>query len=143
MKPIILLLIVCLSFSKSLMAQLQKDSLHKATNRAHYLKLSKTQKTQASVLLATGGVTLALGGYIWYLAPIAGISETGDVEGAVRTGKTLVVVGSGLAALSIPLFQASRENQRKAELYVGSAPLDFPYRTSKEMLCMGIKIPLL
>ena len=92
MKPIILLLIVSLVSSMPIMAQSQRDSLENTLTKMHYLKLSKTQKAQASVLLATGGVTLALGGYIWYMAPMAGLSESGDVEGAERTGKTLVVI---------------------------------------------------
>lgn len=142
MKPIILLLIVSLVSSQPIMAQSQKDSLQNTLTKMHYLKLSKTQKAQASVLLATGGVTLALGGYIWYMAPMAGLSESGDVEGAERTGKTLVVVGSGLAVLSIPLFQASKENRKKAELYIGSGPLFYPLSASKEMLCMGVRIQL-
>lgn len=142
MKSIILLFIVCLTSYQPIRAQRQKDSLQIALHKAHYLRLSKTQKTQASVLLASGGVTLALGGYIWYMAPMAGLSESGDVEGAERTGKTLVVVGSGLAVLSIPLFQASKENRKKAELYIGSGPLFYPLSASKEMLCMGVRIQL-
>jgi hypothetical protein len=142
MKSIILLLIACILYGETIIAQSSRDSLQNATDRAYYLRLRKTQKTQATVLVATGGIAIALGSCIWYLAPIAGLSETGNVEGAESLGKKLIVVGSGLAALSIPLFHSSKENRKKAELYIGSSHSQFPLKGSREMLCIGTRIML-
>lgn len=142
MKSIVLLVFVFLICRGSAMAQPKSDTLHNAGNQGHFLKLSKTQKTQATLLVVTGGATAVIGGCIWYLAPIAGLSEGGDVKGIERTGKTMVIVGTSLAAISIPLFHASKKNQLKAELYIGSSHLQYPLNGSREMLCLGARINL-
>jgi hypothetical protein len=142
MKSIILLVFVYLLTCGSVLAQLKRDTLQNALNKEHFLKLSKTQKTQATLLVVTGGATAVIGGCIWYLAPIAGLSEGGDVKGAERTGKTMVIVGTSLAALSIPLFHASMKNQQKAELYMGSVGLSYPLTGAKDLLCLGARITL-
>jgi hypothetical protein len=83
-----------------------------------YLQKSRQQKTFATLSVITGGLLAVAGGYLWFMAPIAGLSEGGDVRGAERTGKALVITGSSLVAISVPLFIASGKNKEKARLYL-------------------------
>jgi hypothetical protein len=83
-----------------------------------YLQKSRQQKTLATISVITGGLCTITGGLIWFLAPIAGLSEGGNVKGAERTGKALVITGGSLVAISIPLFIASGKNKEKARLYL-------------------------
>src|SRR4051812_11939149 len=85
-----------------------------------YLQKSRQQKTLATISVITGGLCTITGGLIWFLAPIAGLSEGGNVKGAERTGKALVITGGSLVAISIPLFIASGKNKEKARLYLVS-----------------------
>jgi hypothetical protein len=111
-------------------------------NKEHYLQLSRQQKTLGTVSLVAGSLTAAVGGYIWFLAPIAGLSESGDVEGAERTGKTLVIVGSSLIGVSIPLFIASKKNKEKAMLHTGTHSIYVPLQGHSHQLTLGLRIPL-
>lgn len=143
MKSISLLLLVCLLAGSAAISQPKRDTLQNPLNKAYYQKISQTQKTQATLLVIGGGAGIVVGGLIWYISPISGIAGTAeDVNRTKLTGITVMAIGAGLTALSIPLFNASKENQKKAELYIGSGPLYYPLTISKEMLCMGVKIPL-
>jgi hypothetical protein len=105
-----------------------------------YLKKSRQQKTLATISLITGGSVALVGGYLWLLSPIAGISEHGNVEGARRTGQTLVAIGGSLVAVSIPLFNASKKNKKKAELYMGGQVMQLPDDASARQLAVGLRV---
>jgi hypothetical protein len=109
---------------------------------AYYLRLSRQQKTLSSVLLVTGSLTAATGGLVWFLAPIAGLSETGDVEGAKRTGRTLVIAGGSLIGLSIPLHISARKNKEKALLYTGTSSIQLPLQPPARQMSVGLRIPI-
>lgn len=143
MKQLFIFSILLLPGSASVYAQSFDSLQSNAERKTHYLRLSREQKTSGTIALVTGGVAAVIGGYLWFMAPIAGISESGNVEGAKRTGQTLVIVGSSLAAVSIPLFVASNKNKKRAMLYVGSVHLPYlPLKGSKEQLAIGLRVNL-
>jgi|GEM_PF-6294455 len=109
-------------------------------DKEYYLQKSRQQKRWGTAALVSGSVTAAVGGAIWFLAPIAGLSETGDVKGAERTGKTLVIAGGSIAALSIPLYIASKKNREKAMLYTGTSSIYVPLKGTANQLAIGVRI---
>ena len=129
---------ILLTFFASSQQTLSKTQFDKK----YYLQKSRQQKTLGTVSMITGSLTAAVGGYIWFLAPIAGLSESGDVEGAKRTGRTMVIVGGSLIGASIPLFIASKKNKEKASLYAGALPIYLPMKGYDTQLAIGIRIPL-
>lgn len=143
MKAIFIMSFLLLAFTSFLHAQHKTDTTQNAYTKEYFLELSKKQKSQATLLVITGGVTALVGGFIWFVSPIAGISGSSNgVENARRTGITITAAGASLAAFSIPLFNASKRNLKNAELYVGSNSFLYPTGSKKDYLCIGAKIEL-
>lgn len=116
-------------------ARPQNDSLHH-----YYLLKSKQQKTLATLSAVSGGVLTGIGGYLWFMAPLAGLSESGNVAGAKRTGRAMVIAGVGLIGVSIPLYHASNKTRQRANLYLGTSRVSlFPLNETNQQLCMGIR----
>ena len=134
MKNIIIILLL-LFISNVMYAQYQPD-------RSYYLHKSKQQKTFATISLVTGGAVAVAGGYIWFISPVAGLSESGDIDGARHLGQTLVAVGGGLAALSIPLYISGAKNKKKADLYVGTSQVTYLPQGIARQVSLGFKIEL-
>ena len=111
-------------------------------DKNYYLQLSRQQKTLGAASLITGSVTAIVGGYLWFMAPLAGLSESGDVEGAERTGKTMVIIGGSLIGVSIPLFIASKKNREKASLNIGTGSVYVPLKGSSTQMTVGLQIPI-
>lgn len=137
------ILIIVFAFLTQKHVSAQSDSTrNKFYQEQFFLKKSKQHKKLAVASLVSGGIIAGIGGYIWFLAPIAGLSESGNVEGAERTGKAITIVGSGLMAASIPLFISSSRYKQKATMYVGSSRLVLPVNGTKDMICIGARICL-
>jgi len=142
MKSILPFLLFLFS-AASLAAQQRADQQQGTLSKEYYVHLSKKQKLQANILVITGSATALIGSYIWVASPIAGISGSSQgVASARRTGITLTAAGASLAAISIPLYIASKKNLKNAELYVGSSSLQYPTTTQKDFLCIGARIDL-
>ncbi len=140
MKHIFFLSAAILLLLPSSGAQVTPSAPHADGTKEDYLRRSKQHKTAGTVLLVGGGTLALVGGALWFLSPIAGLSETGDVSGAERTGKTLVVVGGTLAALSIPLFVSGAKSKKSATLYTGSVELQhFPLAGQKRQPAVGLR----
>ena len=108
----------------------------------NYLQISRQQKTLATVSVISGGAIALVGGYLWFMAPIAGLSESGNIEGARRTGRTMVAVGGGLVAVSIPLFISSNKNKKKAELMMGTTQVMHLPQGAFSQMSVGFRIAL-
>lgn len=138
MRTIFTLLILSLTLAVAA----QKTSNTSPTfSKDYWLKKSRSERTGADVCLIAGVLTGIGGGLVWFLSPVAGLSEGGDVKGAERTGKTLVVVGGSLVAVSIPLFIASKKSREKARLFTGTTSLRL-LSTSVNQVTVGLRIPL-
>ena len=107
-----------------------------------YMQKSRDQKNFATAFVVVGGVVGIVGGYIWFISPMAGLSEHGDVEGARLLGQRMTAVGVGLIGISIPLFIASDKNRKKARLYLGTTQTYLPFRTGTNQLSVGIRLQL-
>ncbi len=105
------------------------------------LQKSRDQRTVANVALIGGIAVGVVGGYLWLLSPIAGLSESGNVELARRTGIGMTIVGSSMIAISIPLFNASKRNKQKAYAYLGTGELIVPEGIRNEMKS-GLRVSL-
>lgn len=138
----ILLISFIIFFTLGATAQQKTVPASSLLTQNDYLHKSREQKTVATVCLVAGGVTAAVGTYIWVLAPIAGLSESGNVDGAIRTGRTMVIAGGSLIAVSIPLFNASKKNKNKAALYSGTSSISLPLKGTTTQLTVGLRIPI-
>ena len=108
-----------------------------------YLRRSKQQQSAGTILVVGGGALALVGGALWFLSPIAGLAEGGDVAGAERTGKAMVATGTTLALLSIPFFVSSSKSKKAAAIYTGSTELQhFPLATGKRQPAIGLRISL-
>lgn len=140
MKKAIFCFIVLLS---TLNAISQQDTSVKTFTKEDYLKKSKDQKTGAWILLS-GGVVLAVTGYVVYLNSI----ENSDDLFKFLEGKGLWISALGLVAMSGSslLFAASKRNRRKAMSMTFSNDM-VPQLVNGELVSMNIfsvslKIPL-
>jgi len=129
----ITVLLLFLAISNLMYAQHEPD-------RSYYLHKSKQQKTWATVTLVTGGTVALVGGYIWFISPLAGLAEGGDIDGARHLGQTLVGVGGGLIALSVPLYISSDKNKKKADLYIGTSQVTYLPQGTVRQVSVGLKI---
>ncbi|HEY0060045.1 MAG TPA: hypothetical protein VGB56_12995 [Flavisolibacter sp.] len=108
-----------------------------------YLRRSKQQKTTGTILVIGGGAVALVGGALWFLSPIAGLAEGGDVDGAKRTGQTMVLTGTAIGLLSIPFFISGSKNKQAAAVYTGSTELQhFPLAHGKRQVSIGLRISL-
>jgi hypothetical protein len=141
MKTILFLSALIAFFNAASHAQSVDSLQYKNLEIEMLLRKSRQQRTWATVTVVTGSVTAIAGGCLWFLAPIAGLSGSGNVEGAERTGKTLVIVGTTLAATSIPLYIAGARNKQKAKLVFATSQIRFPSRMVNQM-SVGLRIGL-
>lgn len=131
-----------LVLSNLVIAQVQSHMRQPEVDKSYYLRKAKHQRTWGIVTAATGGVVALVGGFLTFASPIAGLSETGDVAGARRTGQRVVAVGGGIMALSIPMFIASGKNERKAKLYVSPGQAVYLPQGVGRQLSVGVRIGL-
>jgi hypothetical protein len=136
------LLLLVISFGAFFVTSAQSVSPKVEFDKNYYLQKSRQQKTLGTISLITGSATALVGGYLWVLAPIAGLSESGDVEGAERTGKTMVAIGGTLIGVSIPLFIASGKNREKASLNIGTGSIYVPFKGHSTQMTVGFQIPI-
>jgi len=141
MKYFLILFALITAFQSGIYAQNNPGTQNPIFDKKYYLQKSRQQKTFAIVSVATGGVLAVVGGYVWFLSPIAGISEASGAERAERTGKTMVVVGGSLMGISIPLFIASKRNKEKANLNISTGKVYLPTGI-KEQLGFSIYLKL-
>jgi hypothetical protein len=136
-------------FAALILAVIFSNLLHAQYNPApapqmdasYYSHKAKQQKTFATISLVTGGAVALVGGYIWFAAPIAGLSGSGEgIESARRTGQAMVGIGGGLIAISIPLFISSNRNKTKAELMMGTSQVNYLPSGSTNQLSVGLKV---
>ena len=105
-------------------------------DRDYYLAKSKSQKTAAWILLGGGAGLIGTGFLI-------GNRET-STFGEAGTG--VVIGGLGLLSIiaSIPVFNASVKNKKKAKLAVSQQKtmLGFPVNVSKNITGLTLSIPI-
>jgi hypothetical protein len=108
-----------------------------------YLRRSKQQRTAGTAFVIGGGALALVGGALWFLSPIAGLAEGGDVDGAKRTGQTLVLAGTTIGLVSIPFFISGSKNKKAAGIYTGSTELQHsPLARGKRQVSIGLRVSL-
>ena len=94
-------------FAEKIFSQVDTATAHTSL-KTEYLKKSKTQKTIAWVLVATGTTLMIIGGSVGnHAATDLSINEA-------ASGGGLIIAGAVMDLGSIPLFIAGAKNKRRA-----------------------------
>ncbi len=143
MKSILLLTATLLLAGQPTYAQIHHAPQLPGLTKDDYLRRSRQQKTVGTILVIGGGALALVGGALWFLSPVAGLSESGNVDGAKRTGQTMVLAGTTIGLISIPFFISSAKNKKAAVIYTGSTEWQhFPLVHGRRQMLVGVRVSL-